>query len=47
MINRGKFLDTSSRTGDPAGGGITVECGRTCLEMGGDCPAYSVDYAQV
>ncbi|XP_046464235.1 uncharacterized protein LOC124210016 isoform X1 [Daphnia pulex] len=46
MINRGKFLDTSSRTGDPAGGGITVECGRTCLEMGGDCPAYSVDYAQ-
>jgi hypothetical protein len=49
MLNRGKFMTTSSRTdtSDSVGGGITVDCGRTCLEMGGDCPAYSVDYAQV
>ena len=49
MLNRGKSLATSSRsgTGDSVGGGITVDCGRACLEMGGDCPAYSIDYSQV
>lgn len=26
---------------------MTVDCGKTCLEMGADCPAYSVDYTQV
>lgn len=46
MLNREKFPSGGS-SGDSVGGGITVDCGRTCLEMGGDCPAYSVDYAQV
>ncbi|KAI9559609.1 hypothetical protein GHT06_013614 [Daphnia sinensis] len=48
ILNRGKFVASGSlpNAGDSVGGGITVDCGRTCLEMGGDCPAYSVDYAQ-
>ena len=48
MLNsRGKLSVSSSRPGDSVGGGITVDCGRACLEMGADCPAYSVDYSQV
>jgi len=38
---------TTALSADSISGGITVDCGRLCLEMGSDCPAYSVDYAQV
>ena len=27
--------------------GTTADCGKICLEMGSDCPSYSVDYTQV
>lgn len=56
MLNRAKWssnttppsrIISSASGGDSVGGGITVDCGRLCLEMGSDCPAYSVDYSQV
>ena len=44
MLNQGKNeAGKSSHITD----GITVECGKICLEIGSDCPAYSVDYTQV
>ena len=44
VLNQGKNeAGKSSHITD----GITVECGKICLEIGSDCPAYSVDYTQV
>ena len=44
LLNAGKMTSATSRE---LTGGITVDCGKACLEMGADCPAYSIDYAQV
>ena len=37
---------TNGDTGDAAAAD-SVHCGRLCREIGADCPAYYVDYAQV
>ncbi len=44
LLNQGKNgAGQSTEIND----GITVECGKICLDIGSDCPAYSVDYSQV
>lgn len=44
LLSGAKMASASSRE---LTGGITVDCGKACLEMGADCPAYSIDYALV
>lgn len=47
LIERLEAGSARTITGSGSTAGITVDCGKICLDTGVDCPAYSVDYTQV